>query len=102
MMGLPAGIGRNEILFSLKAFVAAVAALWIALALNLQKPYGAMATAYIVMQPMAAAVTSKAVYRVLGTVLGAAMAVLLAPTLQAPPLAPLPQGPGQPAWRPAA
>lgn len=80
-VGLPLGIGRNEIIFSLKAFAAAVLALWIALVLDLPKPYWAMATAYIVIQPLAAAVTSKAVFRVLGTLLGATAAVVLVPNL---------------------
>lgn len=85
MIRLPFGIGRNEILFSLKAFAAAVVALWIALQLNLEKPYWAMATAYIVMQPLAAAVTSKAMFRVMGTFLGAAAAVVMVPNLVAVP-----------------
>lgn len=84
-MRLPFGIGRNEILFSLKAFAASVLALWIALMLDLQKPYWAMATAYIVMHPLAAAVTSKAVFRVMGTVLGAAAAVVMVPNLVTAP-----------------
>ncbi len=85
MIRLPFGIGRNEIWFSLKAFAASVLALWIALSLDLQKPYWAMATAYIVIQPLAAAVTSKAVFRVAGTVLGAAAAVVLVPNLVGAP-----------------
>lgn len=85
MIRLPFGIGRNEIIFALKAYVAAVAALWIALQLNLEKPYWAMGTAYVVMQPMAAAVTSKAVFRVMGTFLGAIAAVVMVPNLVAAP-----------------
>lgn len=76
-----AGLGRNEALFSLKAYAGAMLSLWLALQLDLQKPYWAMATAYIVAQPMAAAVTSKAVYRALGTAIGAAVAVVLVPNL---------------------
>ncbi len=85
MSAAPFGIGRHELMFSLKAFLAAVLALWIALSLDLSKPYWAMATAYIVMQPLAAAVTAKAVYRVVGTVLGAGAAVVMVPNLVAVP-----------------
>ena len=76
-----AGLGRNEMLFSLKAYAGAMLSLWLALQLDLQKPYWAMATAYIVAQPMAAAVTSKAVFRAFGTIIGATVAVVLVPNL---------------------
>jgi uncharacterized membrane protein YccC len=46
-----------------------------------------MASAYIVAQPLAGAMRSKAVYRLAGTVLGAAVALVLIPNLvDAPPL----------------
>jgi uncharacterized membrane protein YccC len=72
---------RHTLLFSLNSFAAAMLALYIGFALGLPRPYWAMTTAYIVSQPLAGAVRSKAVYRVLGTMLGAAAAVALVPNL---------------------
>ncbi len=72
---------RHTLLFSVNSFAAAMLALYIGFALGLPRPYWAMTTAYIVSQPLAGAVRSKAVYRVLGTLLGAAAAVAFVPTL---------------------
>lgn len=72
---------RWTLLFSLNSFVAAMLALWIGFAVGLPRPYWAMTTAYIVSQPLAGAVRSKALYRVLGTMLGGAAAVALVPNL---------------------
>ena len=66
-------------LFSVKTFAAAMIALYIGLALELPRPYWAMATVYIVSNPFVGATRSKALYRALGTALGAAAAVLLVP-----------------------
>ncbi len=71
----------DECKFSVVTFVAAMLALFISMSIDLQRPYWAMMTVYIVSQPMAAAVRSKAVYRLLGTLLGAAMALFLVPLL---------------------
>lgn len=75
------GLGRNELLFSFKMGLSALVSLWIAMRLGLGKPYWAMATAFIVAQPLAATVTSKAIFRVVGTLVGAAITVLLIPNL---------------------
>jgi uncharacterized membrane protein YccC len=74
-------------LFSLKAFLAAMLALYIALALGLPRPYWAMATVYFVSHPLTGATRSKAAYRVAGTVLGAAAAVATVPLLVNMPIA---------------
>lgn len=68
-------------LFSLKAFAAAMLALYLALALGLPRPYWAMATVYFVSHPLTGATRSKAAYRVAGTVLGATAAVATVPQL---------------------
>lgn len=73
------GIGKA--LFSLKCLIGAMLAYWIALRIGLQRPYWAVTTAYIVAQPLAGAAVSKAVYRLVGTVLGAAAAIALVPNL---------------------
>jgi uncharacterized membrane protein YccC len=74
-------LGRNEFLFAAKTYLAALLALWIALSLDLPKPYWAMGTVYIVVHPLAGAVTSKALYRVLGTLIGAIATLVLVPNL---------------------
>ena len=76
-----ARFGAKEALFSVKCFVAAILAYYIALRIGLTRPYWAVTTSYIVAQPLAGAVLSKAVFRVAGTVLGAIAAVVLVPNL---------------------
>jgi uncharacterized membrane protein YccC len=76
-----ARFGLREAIFSLKCFVAAILAYYIALRIGLTRPFWAVTTSYIVAQPLAGAVLSKAVFRVLGTILGATAAVVLVPNL---------------------
>src|ERR1700734_871105 len=66
-------------LFSLKTFIAAMLALYVAFYFELPRPYWAMASVYIVSNPFVGATRSKALYRVLGTALGASAAVLFVP-----------------------
>ncbi len=73
--------GTREALFSIKCLIAAVLAYWIALSIGLTRPYWAVTTSYIVAAPLAGAVLSKAVFRVIGTVLGAIAAIVLVPNL---------------------
>ena len=73
--------GWKEALFSVKCLIAAVLAYYIALRIGLTRPYWAVTTSYIVAQPLAGAALSKAAFRVMGTVLGAAAAVVLVPNL---------------------
>ncbi len=73
--------GRAEWLFSVRTFGAAMLALYIGLAFDLDRPYWAMASAYIASQPLSGATRSKAVYRLLGTVLGASATIVLVPAL---------------------
>lgn len=68
-------------LFSVKTFAGAMLALWIALRMDLDRPYWAMATAYIVAQPLTGAMRSKAAYRFYGTMLGAIATLVLIPNL---------------------
>ena len=68
-------------LFSVKAFIAAIMALFIALSLDLPRPYWAMAAVYVVANPLAGATSSKALYRALGTLIGACASVILVPLL---------------------
>ncbi|HEY0218634.1 MAG TPA: FUSC family protein [Afipia sp.] len=66
-------------IFALKTFAAAMLALVIALWIDLPRPYWAMATVYITSQPLAGATSSKALYRVLGTIIGAVACVIVIP-----------------------
>lgn len=72
-------LGGEPALFSVKCLLAATLAYYVALRLGLTRPYWAVTTSYIVAQPLAGAVLSKAVFRVIGTVLGATAAVVLVP-----------------------
>ncbi|KMN48011.1 transporter [Chromobacterium violaceum] len=83
MIALPA---RRDWLFSARTFAAAMLALYIALALGLPRPSWAMGTVYIVSHPLIGATRSKAVYRVFGTLLGAAAAVFVVPPLANEPV----------------
>lgn len=73
--------GVNDWLFSVKTFAAAMLAVYIALAVGLDRPYWAMATVYIVAQPLTGSMRSKAMYRLLGTLIGAVATVVLVPNL---------------------
>lgn len=53
----------REWLFSAKALIAALLALYIALAIPLDNPYWAMASVYVVSHPLSGATRSKAIYR---------------------------------------
>jgi uncharacterized membrane protein YccC len=69
--------GPRDVLFSLKAFAAAMLAFWIACACNLSRPVWAIFTVYMLMQPISGAIRSKALFRMVGTVAGAMITLLL-------------------------
>ena len=71
--------------FALKAFAAGALALYIALWIDLPRPYWAVTTVYVVAQPFAGPTLSKALYRLCGTALGALGAVLIVPNLSGSP-----------------
>ncbi|MFK0329675.1 FUSC family protein [Rhizobium sp. NPDC090275] len=70
-----------DVVFSIKTFIAAMLALLIALCFDLTNPYWAVGTVYIVAHPLSGANTSKAIYRLIGTAIGGAMAIILVPNL---------------------
>jgi uncharacterized membrane protein YccC len=70
-----------DVVFSIKTFIAAMLALFVALCFDLTNPYWAVGTVYIVAHPLSGASTSKAIYRLLGTAVGGAMTVALVPNL---------------------
>jgi uncharacterized membrane protein YccC len=72
---------RSELLFSAKAFVAAMLAVYISLRMGLPRPFWAMMTSYIVAAPFAGPTRSKGLYRAGGTLLGAIVVTWLVPLL---------------------
>ena len=73
--------GLNDWLYAAKTFAAAMLSLYLAMSIGLARPYWAMATVYIVAQPLAGATRSKAAYRLVGTLVGAIVTVALVPNL---------------------
>lgn len=69
------------LVFALRTFAAAMLAFSIALWLDMPRPYWAMASVYITSNPLTGATRSKALYRMLGTLIGAAGTVALVPNL---------------------
>ena len=73
-------------IFSIKSFAGAMLAYYTALSIGLLQPVWAVTTVYLLSQPLAGAVLSKALYRFAGTVLGGAAAVVLLPAFVNEPL----------------
>lgn len=65
--------------YGVRTFAASMIALYIALLMQMPRPYWAMATVYIVSSPFVGPTSSKALYRAIGTFTGAAAAVLFVP-----------------------
>lgn len=72
---------RMDLIFAVKTFIAMLLALYIAFALDLTYPMWAAGTVIIIAQPYAGMVSSKAVYRLMGTVIGGAFAIFLTPRM---------------------
>lgn len=72
---------RLDLIFACKTFVAAMLALFISFELNLVNPMWSIGTVLIIASPYSGMVSSKCVYRLLGTIAGALVAVLLMPYL---------------------
>jgi uncharacterized membrane protein YccC len=75
-----------QVLFSVNCFAAAALALYLAFQIGLPRPYWAMATVYIVSQPLSGAMRSKGVYRLTGTLVGGIAAVLIVPATAPEPM----------------
>ena len=69
----------SSALYALKTYLATAIALFVGFAADLPRPYWAILTIYITVQPLSGALRSRAVYRVLGTILGGVAAVALVP-----------------------
>jgi uncharacterized membrane protein YccC len=71
----------HDWLFATKVCAAALLALFLALWIDLPRPYWAVSGVFIATQLLSGATVSKGEYRVFGTVLGAGAAVILVPNL---------------------
>ncbi|MGH8387194.1 MAG: FUSC family protein [Pseudomonas sp.] len=65
--------------YGVRTFAASMIALYIAMLMQMPRPYWAMATVYIVSSPFVGPTSSKALYRAVGTFVGAAAAVFFVP-----------------------
>src|SRR6267154_3863867 len=74
-------VRHAALVFGLKTFVAAMLAYSIAVWLDTPRPYWAMASVFITSSPLTGATSSKAVYRILGTLIGGVGTIVLIPNL---------------------
>src|SRR4029453_9864324 len=82
MSRLPSFLVRHAALvFALKTFAAAMLAYSIAIWLETPRPYWAMASVFITSNPLNGATSSKAVFRILGTLIGGVGTIVLIPNL---------------------
>lgn len=68
-------------IFAIKTFLAGMLALYVAFSLNLAYPIWAVGTVFVIANPYAGMTSSKSLYRLLGTLLGAIVAVVATPFL---------------------
>src|SRR5260370_6246027 len=74
-------IGIRPIIFSVNCYIATILTMFVAFSLGLKSPGWAMTTVYLTSQPRSGAMRAKAVYRAIGTFVGAAAIVALAHNL---------------------
>ncbi|WP_313606030.1 FUSC family protein [Rhizobium sp.] len=79
-------VTTGNVLFSLKTFMAAMLAYYIAVRFDLPRPFWAVATVYIVAHPLSGAISSKSLYRMVGTLIGGAATLVLVPNLVNEPI----------------
>ena len=72
---------RLDLIFALKTFIAGMLALFISFELDLINPMWSIGTVLIIANPYSGMVSSKCVYRVVGTIGGAVLALTLTPHL---------------------
>ncbi|NDL61587.1 FUSC family protein [Enterobacteriales bacterium SAP-6] len=77
---------RAEMIYSLKSFTAAMMALYLSSRAGLPNTFWSLMTVYVVSQPLAGMVRSKAVYRLCGTFIGSTATVFMIPALSNAPV----------------
>jgi uncharacterized membrane protein YccC len=80
-MGMIRDIGIRPVIFSVNCYIATILTMFVAFSLDLKSPGWAMTTVYLTSQPLSGAMRAKAVYRVIGTFVGAAVMVAIVPNL---------------------
>ena len=70
---------KDEWLFSIKSFIGAMAGFYLAQRIGLPRPFWALLSAYVTVQTFAGATKSKALYRIIGSTIGAFGIVFLLP-----------------------
>ena len=76
---------KMDWIFATKTFVAGMLALYIAFSLNLAYPIWAIGTVFVIANPYSGMTSSKSIYRVLGTLLGAIVSIAVTPLLMNTP-----------------
>ena len=74
-------IGIRPIIFSVNCYIATILTMFVAFSLDLKSPGWAMTTVYLTSQPLSGAMRAKAVYRAIGTFVGAAAMIAIVPNL---------------------
>ena len=77
---------RQDWIFATKTLVAGMLALYVAFQLNLAYPIWAIGTVFVIANPYSGMTSSKSMYRILGTLLGAIVSVVVTPLLINTPL----------------
>ena len=72
---------KMDWIFATKTFLAGILSLYVAFSLNLAYPIWAIGTVFVIANPYSGMTSSKSLYRVLGTLLGAVVAVVVTPVL---------------------
>ena len=71
----------RPIIFSVNCYIATILTMFIAFSLDLKSPGWAMTTVYLTSQPLSGVLRAKAVYRIIGTIVGGAAMVAIVPNL---------------------
>ena len=72
---------KSDWIFATKTFVAGILALYIAFSLNLAYPIWAIGTVFVIANPYSGMTSSKIIYRLFGTLLGAIVSIAVTPFL---------------------
>ncbi|WP_407303200.1 FUSC family protein [Acinetobacter sp.] len=76
---------KMDWIFATKTFLAGMLALYVAFSLNLAYPIWAIGTVFVIANPYSGMTSSKSLYRVLGTLLGAIVSIAVTPLLMNTP-----------------
>lgn len=72
---------KLDLMFAVKTYIAAILSLFIAFQLDLLNPMWAIGTTLIIANPYSGMLTSKAVYRLMGTTIGGVVSIVFMPQL---------------------